>query len=414
MFRMGDQTNVTNSGRVDAVILKPGRDKPVRQRHPWVFSGAIRSIPHNLPDGAVVSVIDANERWLAYGFLNRNSQIQVRLLSWNEGDVCDENFWRGRLQSAIDLRQRWRLADESDAFRLVNAESDYLPGLVVDKYADHLAMQIGTLGMDSRKSEIAALLMELTNCHSIIERSDIAARKQEGLAEASGPLMQGSPPGLIEIHEHGWKFLVDLAHGQKTGFYIDQRENRRRVASYCTGARVLNAFSYTGAFSVYALGAHASQVVNIDSSVEALTLAESNLRLNGFDPDSQTENIAGNVFNVLRDAPAVDPTGEGFDVIIVDPPKFVHNRGSLDRGLRGYKEINMLALRLLKPDGILATFSCSGLVSADLFQKVLFGAAMDTGRDLRILEHLRQSRDHPVAITFPESEYLTGLICHAA
>ena len=411
---MGNQTNVTTTGQNNAIIVKPGREKPVVQRHPWVFSGAIRSIPTELPNGAIVSVADAKGQWLAYGFLNRNSQIQVRLISWNESDHIDEDFWRARLAHAIGRRRRWRVAEQTNAIRLVNAESDYLPGLVVDQFGDHLVMQIGAMGMDVLKANIAAILQSLTGCRSISERSDAASRKHEGLADANGPLTQHAPPARAEVEEYGLRFLVDMLHGQKTGFYIDQRENRHRVASYCGGANVLNAFSYTGAFAVHALAADAHRVVNIDSSVEALTLAESNLRLNGFDPDTQTENIAGNVFDVLRDADAIDPAGQGFDVVIVDPPKFVHNRGGMDRGLRGYKEINMLALRLLKPDGILATFSCSGLVSADLFQKVVFGAALDTGRDLQMLERLRQSCDHPVALTFPEGEYLTGLICQAA
>ncbi len=396
----------------DAVILKPGRDKPVRQRHPWIFSGSIRTLPKEVDDGAIAPVCDARGQFLAYGFLNRASQIQVRLLSWDQDETFDEDFWCGRLQQAIDVRTRCQLDAHSNAFRLVNAENDYLPGLVVDKYADHLVLQAGSRGIDARKAAIAAWLHDLTGCRSVTERSDMAARKQEGLPGADGPLTGGSPPDLIEIEEHGLKFLVDVVQGQKTGFYTDQRENRRRVASYCTDARVLNAFSYTGAFAVHALHNDARHVTNIDSSYDALVLGERNVRLNGFDPDDDSDNIAGDVFEVLRDHSVIDPDGEGFDVIIVDPPKFVHNRGGLDRGLRGYKEINMQAMRLLKPQGILATFSCSGLVSADLFQKVVFGAALDTGRDMQILEFLRQGPDHPVAITFPEGEYLSGLICH--
>lgn len=404
---------MNSSDYPDAVTLKPGREKPVIQRHPWIFSGSIRSIPNDLDNGAVVPVCDARGQFLAYGFLNRSSQIQVRLLSWEEDETFDDDFWRGRLQQAIDLREHWGLNAHTNAYRLVNAESDYLPGLVVDRYADHLVLQIGSLGIEARKPLIAGLLMELTACHSVTERSDMSTRKQEKLPEASGPLTDERAPSLVEVQEYGFKFLVDVAEGQKTGFYTDQRENRRRVAAYCAGARVLNAFSYTGAFAVHALHQNARHVTNVDSSYDSLALAEDNLRLNGFDPDEYTENIAGDVFDVLRDSPAIDTAGEGFDVVIVDPPKFVHNRGGLDRGLRGYKEVNMLAMRLLKPDGILATFSCSGLVSADLFQKVVFGAALDTGRDLQILEYLRQAPDHPVAITFPEGEYLSGLICHA-
>lgn len=403
---------MTASEYPDAVRLKPGRDKPVRQRHPWVFSGSIRSLSSDAADGDIVPICDSQGHWLAWGFLNRASQIRVRVLAWHEDETFDKEFWRGRLQQAIDLRTERRLAEQTDAYRLVNAENDYLPGLVVDTYAGHLVLQIGALGMEARKSTIVELLQELTGCKSVSERSDMAARRQEGLPELNGPLTAPGPPEFVEVQEHGLKFLVDVARGQKTGFYTDQRDNRRRVAAYCGGARVLNAFSYTGGFAMHALRNGARHVVNVDSSYDALLLAERNLRLNGFDPDHLTDNIAGDVFDVLRDQPVIDPAGEGYDVAIVDPPKFVHNRGGLDRGLRGYKEINMLALRLLKPGGVLATFSCSGLVSAGLFQKVVFGAALDTGRDLQILEYMRQSPDHPVAITFPEGEYLSGLVCH--
>ena len=398
----------------DAVVLRRGREKPVRQRHPWVFSGAIQTIPKEVSDGAIVPVCDAHGEWLAYGFLNRSSQIQVRLLSWDEDETFDEEFWRGRLQQAIDLRQRLGIDGRTSAYRLVNAESDYLPGLVVDTYGGHLVMQIGALGMEARKAMLVSLLEELTGCESVTERSDMAARRQEGLREANGPLTRDPGPELVEVHEYGIMFLVDVNTGQKTGFYTDQRENRRRVASYCEGARVLNAFSYTGGFAIHALLNGARHVVNVDSSYDALALGERNLLLNGFDPDECTDSIVGDVFEVLRDTPAVDPTGDGFDVVILDPPKFVHNRGGLERGLRGYKDINMLGMRLLKPQGVLATFSCSGLVSADLFQKVVFGAALDTGRDLQILGRVGAAPDHPVAITFPEGEYLTGLICQAA
>lgn len=403
---------MTSSAHAEAVILKPGRDKPVRQRHPWIFSGSVHSLPQEAPDGAIVPVHDAGGHWLAYGFLNRASQIQVRLLSWEEDESFDEGFWRNRLQRAINLRKRWRIQEGTNAYRIVNAESDYLPGLVVDQYADHLVVQIGALGMEARKAEMAALLQELTGCRSITERSDMAARKQERLQEVNGPLGSEAPPDYVEVYEYGLKFLVDVIGGQKTGFYTDQRVNRHRVAAYCSGARVLNAFSYTGAFAVHALHQDAGFVVNVDSSYSALELAERNLRLNGFDPDVYTENIAGDVFEVLRDARAIDSAGQGFDVAVIDPPKFVHNRSGLERGLRGYKEVNMQALRLLKPDGILATFSCSGLVDASLFQKVIFGAALDTGRKLQILERLGQAPDHPVAVTFPEADYLSGLVCH--
>ncbi len=396
-----------------AVILKPDRDKPVRQGHPWIFSGAIQQLPTAVPDGDIVPVLAADGKWLAQGYLNRASQIQVRLLSWDATESIDEHFWRRKLTQAIAARRHLAADGATTAYRLINAESDYLPGLTVDRYADYLVMQVGTLGIEQRKHQLAALLLELTNCKGVLERSEIALRRQEGLGDAVGRLAGTMPPDRVTIQELGRQFYVDLAGGQKSGFYMDQRENRQRLAAYCQGGTVLNAFSYTGAFAVHALAAGAQRVTNIDVSVDALELGEENVRLNHFDPDEQTESIAGDVFAVMhdwRDA-ARDTGARPFDVIILDPPKFAQSKGNLDRALRGYKDINLLAMQLLKPGGILATFSCSGLVSADLFQKVVFGAAVDANRPVQILEWLRQASDHPIAITFPEGEYLKGLIC---
>ncbi|MEZ4727684.1 MAG: class I SAM-dependent methyltransferase [Caldilineaceae bacterium] len=393
----------------EAVHLKAGRDKPVRQQHPWIFSGAIQQLPTAAANGDLVDVRAADGAWLARGYLNRKSQIQVRLLSWQPDEVINTTFWQRRLHSAIAMRRALIASAETNAYRLVNGESDYLPGLIVDQYADYLVMQVGTLGIEQRKAELATLLLTLTGCNGVIERSDLALRRQEGLIEATGLLAGVAPTGPIAVRELGFHYEVDLAQGQKSGFYTDQRDNRRHVAAYCQGGRVLNAFSYTAAFAVHALAAGARHVINLDTSVEALTVGETHLRLNGFDPDRQADQIAGDVFTILRDwrAEGIEP----FDVIILDPPKFAQSRGNLDRALRGYKDINLLAMGLLKPGGILATFSCSGLVSADLFQKVVFGAAVDAQRPVQILEWLRQGSDHPVAITFPEGEYLKGLIC---
>ena len=399
------------------VRLKPNRDKPVRQGHPWIFSGAIEHIPPAAADGDIVDLAAADGRWLARGYLNRRSQIQVRLLTWVQEPI-DAAFWRARLAAAIAVRAALPGMEGTNALRLVNAENDGLPGLIVDRFADYLVMQSGTLAIDQRKERLAGILLELTGCKGVVERSEMALRRQEGLEPAAGLLAGMGPQGPVEVTEGGLHFLVDLEHGQKTGFYTDQRQNRRRFAAYCAafagaarrGPRVLNAFAYTGAFAVHALAAGAAHVANIDSSVEALELAETNLRRNGFDPDTAAEGIAGDVFTILRDWRAA-PGGPRFDMIVLDPPKFVQSQQHLERALRGYKDINLLALQLLNPGGVLATFSCSGLVDAALFQKVVFGAAVDAGRTVQILEWLRQSADHPVAITFPEGEYLKGLIC---
>jgi 23S rRNA (cytosine1962-C5)-methyltransferase len=405
------------NGANAAVRLKPNRDKPVRQGHPWIFSGAIEHIPPTVADGAVVDIAAADGHWLARGYLNRRSQIQVRLLTWAQQPI-DESFWRDRLAAAIAARTTLPGMEGTNALRLVNAENDGLPGLTVDRFADYLVMQSGTLGIDQRKEFLAGILLELTGCRGVIERSEMALRRQEGLEPAAGLLAGTAPQGPVEVTEGGLRFVVDLEHGQKTGFYTDQRHNRRRFAAYCAtftsaagrGPRVLNAFAYTGAFAVHALAAGAAYVTNVDSSVEALELAETNLRLNSFDPDTAAEGIAGDVFSILREWRTASNRGP-FDMIVLDPPKFVQSQQHLERALRGYKDINLLAFQLLNPGGILATFSCSGLVDAALFQKVVFGAAVDAGRTVQILEWLRQSADHPVAITFPEGEYLKGLIC---
>jgi 23S rRNA (cytosine1962-C5)-methyltransferase len=398
-----------------AVVLKRGREKPVRQGHPWIFSGAIERLPPAVADGAIADVVSSDGAWLARGYVNRRSQIQVRLLTWAHDEAVDDDFWARRLRAAISARTAMPELADATAYRLVNAESDGLPGLTVDRYGDFLVMQAGTLAIDQRKERIAAQLLALTGCRGVVERSEMATRRQEGLSAANGLLAGAAPPDRLEVGEGGLRFFVDLAHGQKTGFYTDQRDNRRRVAAWCRGRRVLNAFSYTGAFAVYALASGAAHVTNVDSSVEALELAEANLARNGFDPDRQSEQIAGDVFDVLRDwQGGAAGSGELFDLIVLDPPKFAHSQAQVERALRGYKEINRLALQLLRPGGILATFSCSGLVSADLFQKVVFSAAVDAigpGQPPQILAWLRQSSDHPVALTFPEAEYLKGLIC---
>ncbi len=387
------------------VTLKPGKDKPVRFGHPWVFSGAIGRIEGEPPNGAVVDVVNAQGEFLARGLLNRRSQLAVRLFTWVEGEAFDHDLLRRRLARAAQWRHR-AVTTDTTAYRVVFSEADGLPGLVVDRYGDALAIQISTLGMEQRKADVVEALVDLFQPTTIVERADSEMRDREGLRAADGALY-GMPPDTVEIVEHGLRFLVDLQGGQKTGFYLDQRENRRRVAAWAGGARVLNAFAYTGAFAVHAARAGAAEIVNIDTSAEALRVAEAHMVLNGFDRP-QDQYLVGDVFQVLR---TLRNRGETFDLIILDPPKFAHSAAQVDRATHGYKDINLQALRLLRPEGILATFSCSGLISADLFQKVVFGAAVDARRETQIVERLTQAPDHPVLLTFPESEYLKGLIC---
>jgi 23S rRNA (cytosine1962-C5)-methyltransferase len=395
------------------VRLKPGREKPVLNGHPWVFSGAIGGVEGEPRDGDLVSVIDSRGNYLATGYLNRRSQIAVRVLAWDQAERIDRDFWTRRLRRAIAGRSRLEANPEITAFRLVHSEADGLPGLVVDRYGDWLVVQCLTLGMALRKEMIADLLAEPSTHSSredwtpagIYARDDARIRRKEGLTLETGLLRGGEPPELVEIIEHGHRFLADLQRGHKTGFYLDQRENRLKAANYCAGAEVLNGFAYTGGFGVYAGAAGAAAVENIDSSVDVLALAEKNLALNGCEPQ---ELIAGDLFQMLRD---YRDQGRSFDVVILDPPKFASSKAQVMDASRGYKDLNLVSMQLLQRGGTLITFSCSGLISEDLFQKIVFGASVDARRDVQILERLTQGSDHPVLLTFPESAYLKGLIC---
>ncbi len=382
----------------------------MRQGHPWIFSGAIDGVTDDPTPGDIVDITDVRGGWLARGYYNPRSQIVVRLLTWARDEPIDDAFWRRRLAEAAARRSALAADPATDAYRLVYAESDRLPGLMVDRYDDWLVVQFLTLGVESRREMLAGTLQDLFAPRGIIDRSDVAVRRQEGLRAEAGASWGEPPPSDLVIMEHGLRFPAELQTGQKTGFYLDQRENRRIVAAHAAGRRVLNAFSFTGSFGVYALAAGATHVTNLDSSVEALEGAEEALRLNGLDPDAQADGVAGDVFQVLRDW---RDAGETFDMIILDPPKFAKSRGDLPNALRGYKDINLQALKLLTPGGILATFSCSGLVDPDLFQKVVFGASADAGRDAQIIAHLGQGPDHPILLSFPEGEYLKGLLCVA-
>ncbi|HET7089013.1 MAG TPA: class I SAM-dependent rRNA methyltransferase [Anaerolineae bacterium] len=389
------------------VVLRASREKPVRLRHPWIFSGAIRRIDGDVPDGGIADVVSAQGEFLARGYINRRSQIAVRLLTWDENEPIDMAFWRSRLERAIRARP-----EEGSACRLVNAESDGLPGLVVDRYGAWTVVQALTLGIERNKQDLVDLLAALTQALGIYERSDVDVREKEGLSQAKGCLHGEEPPDEIEIVERGaagqpLRFLVDVKRGHKTGFYLDQSANRRKVAAYCKDAEVLNLFSYTGGFACHALASGARRVINVDSSAEALALARRNVELNGFTARDE-DFVEGDVFGVLRRFRA---EGRTFDVVIADPPKFVHTAGQIEKASRAYKDFNLVSMQILRPGGILATFSCSGLVSPDLFQKIVFGASLDAGRDAQIVEKLSQSSDHPILLSFPEAEYLKGLVC---
>lgn len=393
-----------------SLILRPKRSKPVRKRHPWVFSGAIAKVEGSPRPGDLVNILSDKKEWLAYAYYNPHSQIRGRILSWSESEAIDESFWARRLQQAIASRELLQFGTKTNAYRLVAAESDGLPGLIVDKYDDYLTMQCYTLGIDKRKGLLADVLARLVNPAGIIERSDVSMRQKEGLIEETGILWGKVPNDSVTILENGYQFVVDLLEGHKTGYYLDQRDNRALVGNpqFVAGKEVLNTFAYTGGFAVYSAGGGAKSIVNIDAIKVVLQRAEQNVALNGFTDRPDDEYIAGDAFEILRD---YRDEGRQFDVVILDPPKFAHRRKDIERACRGYKDINWLGMRLTRPGGILATFSCSGLISADLFQKVLFGAAVDAGRDVQIIHTLTQGADHPVLLTYPESAYLKGFIC---
>jgi 23S rRNA (cytosine1962-C5)-methyltransferase len=330
----------------------------------------------------------------------------VRLWTWDPSEHIDGGLIRARVRRAISSRAALARDERTTAYRLVFSESDGVPGLIVDRYGDYLVMQLLTVGAARRVDEIVTCLREELEPAGIYERSDADVRTKEGLDRREGLRWGELPEGPIEILENGFRMQVELRGGQKTGSYLDQRINHARVASYCMGAEVLSCFSYTGGFEVHAAAAGAMHVAAIDSSPAALEMAAENLRRNGL--SVPVEQIAGNVFGELR---RFRTEGRQFDAIILDPPKFAANASQVDRACRGYKDINLLAMQLLRPGGVLATFSCSGSVSADLFQKVVFGASVDARRDVQIVERLTQSPDHPVLLTFPESEYLKGLLC---
>ena len=389
--------------------LKKGREKPVLNRHPWIFSGAIQQVQGGPEPGDLVEVVSAKGEWLGRAYYNPHSQIRARILTWNEKEAIDEDFWQGKIEQAVNGRTALQLEPATTAYRLVNAESDGLPGLVVDKYGDYLVMQCLTLGIDRRKEMLIDLLEKLLQPAGIIERSDVSVREKEGLTELAAVQRGKRPSDNLIVRENNHQFAVNLLEGHKTGLYLDQRDNRTAVCrpEFVAGKTVLNLFSYTGGFAIYAAAAGAGAVVNVDSSADLLVTAERNMALNGWERP-QDESIVADAFQLLRH---YRDTNRRFDMIILDPPKFAYSQRDVQAACRGYKDLNWLAMRLLNPGGLLATFSCSGLVSADLFQKVLFGAAVDAGREVQIIRLLGQAADHPILLTFPESAYLKGFLC---
>jgi 23S rRNA (cytosine1962-C5)-methyltransferase len=391
------------------VQLKPGREKSILRGHPWIFSGSIASFDPSsdqLEPGETIRVIDTSGAFLAWGSISPASTIRIRIWTRNPDETIDEKFFQSRLENAIVRRQDILNSDISDSYRLVHAESDGIPGLIVDQYADTLVVQFLTSGMEFWRDTLVDLLEKLTNCVRIYERSDAKVRELEGLPLRKGILIGSDDFEHIQIVENGLKFSVDIRHGQKTGFYLDQRNNRVRVRKLAADRTILDCFAYNGGFSVPALAGDAKHVVAIESSSEAIDLGHKNITSNSL-PADQIEWVEGDVFQELR---MLRDKGEQFDIVILDPPKFAPTAAHAQKAARGYKDINLLGLKLLKPDGLLVTFSCSSGIREEFFQKILAGAAQDAGVEAKILTRLGPGPDHPVALNFPEGAYLKGFV----
>ena len=386
-----------------AIRLREGKERSLLRRHPWVFEGSIAK--GKADPGETVRIEASDGRFLAWGAYSPLSAIRVRAWSFDEAERIDAGFFGRRVQRAVALRAR--LAVDSDAVRLVHGEADGLPGLVVDRYGDTLVAQVGFAGTERWKAVIADALLSAVDAARLYERSDLGVRKLEGLPEQQGWL-RGDGPTQLQIREHGWTLSVDIAQGHKTGTYLDQRDNRQHFAKavrHFGCAEVLNCYSYTGGFTLAALAGGAQQVTSVDSSAPALQAAMQHVRLNGFEA-SRHETADADVNAYMRAALA---QGRRFDAIVLDPPKFAHTAAQAERASRAYKDINRLALMLLRPGGLLFTFSCSGGIGPELFHKIVAGAGIDAGVDALILQRLAAGCDHPTTLFFPESDYLTGL-----
>jgi 23S rRNA (cytosine1962-C5)-methyltransferase len=389
------------------IQLQKGKEKAVYQGHPWLFSGAIKQVIGRPQSGEIVRVVDAQDQWLAYGYYHRTSRVAVRLLEWNEEVLPDESWLRARLQKAVRARQSILEDGRTTACRLVFAEADWLPGLIVDQYGEYLSIQVHSAGIENNKSIILDELVRLVAPKGIYERSDLKSRAHEALEDTNGLLWGQQPPAFVSILENGVHYEVNIVDGQKSGFYCDQRENRRITAQYTAGKRVLDCFSYSGGFTLNALQAGALEVISVDSSALALETLQRNAALNAIDP-KRLQVVQSDVNRQLK---IFIEEKQNFDVIILDPPKYAPTRSSLDKAVRAYKDLNRRALHLLEAGGILATFSCSGAMDLGLFKQVLAWAAMDAGKEIQFIGQFCQPEDHPVRASFEEGEYLKGLLC---
>ncbi|WP_342330061.1 class I SAM-dependent rRNA methyltransferase [Pedobacter sp. FW305-3-2-15-E-R2A2] len=387
------------------VILKKGKEKAAMLHHPWIFSGAIDKIKGKPLNGEIVKVCSASAEFLAYAYYNDQSRVALRLMEWEESKTIDKEWYQEKLRNAIASRKHLLNAD-TNTCRLVFSEADFLPGLIVDQYADFLSLQILSAGMENVKEEIIALLKEELNPRGIFDKSDAGARKHENLEATQGLLWGETPPEFIEVRENGIAYHINIADGQKSGFYCDQRDNREILAAYSKDKTVLDCFCYSGGFTLNSLKHGAAHVTSVDSSALAIETLAHNLELNGFDAAQQL-SIQSDVNKQLR---VFKEEGKKFDIVVLDPPKYAPSRSALDRAARAYKDLNRLGMLLLEKGGILATYSCSGAVDMETFKQIIAWAALDAGKEVQIIKQFHQPEDHPVRVSFPEGEYLKGLL----
>ena len=387
------------------IILKKGKEKAAILRHPWIFSGALDKIKGKPANGEIVAVWSASQEFLAYGYFNDQSRVALRLLEWDQEVTIDEAWYTQKLEKAIASRAHL-LNENTNTCRLVFSEADFLPGLIVDKYAEYLAVQILSAGIESVKETIINILRSILNPKGIFDKSDAGARKHENLEPEQGLLWGEEPPEFIEVKENGVTYHINIADGQKSGFYCDQRDNREILAAYTQGKNVLDCFCYSGGFTLNSLRAGAAHVTSVDSSALAIETLKHNLSLNGFSDALQT-SFQSDVNKQLR---VFKEENKKFDVIVLDPPKYAPSRSALDRAARAYKDLNRLGMLLLEPGGILATYSCSGAVDMETFKQIIAWAALDAGREVQIIKQFHQPEDHPIRMSFPEGEYLKGLL----
>lgn len=385
------------------MFLKPGREASLLRGHPWVFSGAVSSIEGRPDAGDIVVAATHTGDPIAAGFYNPRCDIAFRSLTADMDETIDQHFWLRKIKMAVELRKKI-IPRKTNACRLINAEGDGMPGLIIDRYDQYMVFSITTAGMEKKRRDILDILLREMEPAGIYERSEGRSRQIEGLETRIG-CVHGNFPGTAEITENGLRFRVDMLTGQKTGFFLDQRFNRQLLERFSDGATVLNGFSYTGAFTVYCVRGGAKRVISVDSSEAANEIARWNLENNGFSPRDHSV-IRADVFSFLRE------TEEHFDVIILDPPAFAKAKKDVAKAARGYKDINMQAVRCLREGGLLATFSCSNYIDEDLFGKIVAGAVRDVGKTARLLQPLGPGPDHPTNLSHPEGRYLKGLLLH--